>query len=347
MQPLEKTRVLFINMASGFGGGEFQTEQLMRGLNQLEHYELFFFGKSSGKLKKHLAQTAPFVQLVNLWQLLKLVLSKRSLIIHAQDGRGAHLAAILKKISGKPTVITRHVAFPFKRKSSTKSYQQADRLVGVSQKITEILKALNPNSQTIYGCIKPLQENPEFEQRYFSPQKAQFHIGHIGNFQPIKNFPLTIELAQHFPQHHFYLVGSGELENELKQQANGLNNLYFIPFTDHMGSVFKQLDLQLVPSHSEGLGGIILEGYQYQVPVIAHATGGIPEIVQQDKTGYLSEKNQLADYQAYLTELTTHPEKLNELKQQISQFCQQRNFTAERMAEEYHQLYQQFQQNTH
>lgn len=332
-----KPRILFINMASGFGGGEFQTEQLMRSLNG---FELYFFGKTSGKLAKHLASNLPFVRIINIFQLFKLIFGKTPLIIHAHDGRGAHIAGLLKKLSGKPTVITRHVDFPFKRKSSLSSYRNADALVGVSNKICRTLSETNPNSYTVYGCTKPLKENRNFEQQYFSDTTDALKIAHIGNFQAVKNFPLTIELAKHFPQYRFYLVGSGELATDLKQQAAGMENIRFIPFTEYIGSVFKHIDLQILPSFSEGLPGIILEGYRYRVPVLAHAVGGIPEIVEHGKTGYLSQDNSLEDYCRLLSEFTPPRRKIIELQQNIAGFCQANDFSAERMAKEYQQIYQ-------
>lgn len=331
----KQTTILIINMASDFGGGEIQTEELM--LN-LTNYNICFFGKSSGKFIPRLKEKAPHIKIVNLWEMLKLVFCCSSLIIHAQDGRGAHIAGFLKKISGRPVVITRHVSFPFKRKFSLSSYKNADMLVGVSQQVTENLKLLNSNCRTIYGCIKPLLENAEFEQRYFV-KKHILAIAHIGNLQAVKNFQLTLSLAKNFSQIQFFIVGSGELEQELKQQAINLPNITFIPFTPYIGSVFKKVDLQIVPSHSEGLGAVILEGYQYRVSVIAHQTGGISEIVQNEKTGFLVENNDPMIYHKILTTLLDNPQKLCELKQNVERYIFEHDFSARRMALEYEQVY--------
>lgn len=329
--------ILFINMAKGFGGGEFYTEQL---ITNLQGYECYFLGKSSGKLGQHLHQTAPQVQVLSFWQALKLVFRHKNLIIHALDGRGAHLGALLKKLSKRPLVITRQVGFSLKRQSSVKSYVAADMLVGVSRQISENLATFNSNTKTVYGCLKPLQENVEFEQQWFSKQTSGLKIAQIGNFQAVKNFPLTIALAKQNPQMQFYLVGSGELENELKTQANGLSNVTFIPFTPYVGSVLKQIDLLIMPSHSEGLGMTILEAYQYSVPVLAHSTGGIPEIVEHENTGFLVRENQPDAYQTILDRLLEKPETLIVLRQNAKAFLTQRDFSAQRMTNEYRHIYQ-------
>lgn len=338
--------ILFINMAKGFGGGEFYTEQLIKNLND-DQYTLYFFGKKGGKLSAHIKQHMPNVYILTIWQLIKLVFTHKHLIIHALDGRSAHIAGLFKRLLNKSSIITRQVNFPFKHRSSLKAYQTADMLVGVSQEITKNLTQLNPNCTTIYGCIKPLQENAEFEQQYFSQKNDKLKISQIGNFQTVKNFPLTIELAKHNPNIHFYLVGAGELEQDLKQQAAELDNVEFIPFTPYIGSVLKQTDLLIVPSHSEGLGMVILEAYQYQVPVIAHSTGGIPEIIDDQKTGFLVHKNCIEEYQLYLNKLIAQPNIIQALKSNIPYFLAQRDFSAQRMANQYRHIYQSIFDQTH
>lgn len=330
-----KPSILFINMASGFGGGEFQTEQLMTALPE---YQVFFFGRKKSDLTKQLNHHA--IKSLSFFQMLKLVLNTKNLIVHAQDGRGVHIAGFLKWLTKCPVVITRHVVKPFRHKSSLHSYKKADALVGVSQKISAILSPLNPNTHTIYGCIKPLKENLEFEQRYFSNQKADLTIVQIGNLQPVKNIELTIELAKNNPQVQFYIVGSGVLEDSLKTQAKDLDNVYFIPFTDYIGSVFKQADLQILPSHSEGLGGVILEGYQYQIPTIAHAVGGIPEIIEDGKTGFLIHNNELNAYQAVLNNLLQDKTQLSSMKTSIADYLVRNPFSQKSMVDSYKRLYQ-------
>ncbi|QIW16696.1 glycosyl transferase [Pasteurellaceae bacterium RH1A] len=336
MKADNKHNILFINMAKGFGGGEVQTEQLM--LN-LDGYTLYFLGKKHSKLAEKLAQAGKNIRIITFMQALKLALCTKQLIIHAQDGRGAHIAGLLKLISRKPIVITRHVSFPLKRKISSFAYKIADQLVGVSSQVSEVLAKINPNTQTIHGCLKPLQEDLAFEEHYFKPKKGLLRIGHIGNLQEVKNFPLTIKLAKIFPQLEFYIVGSGPLEQVLKEEAKGLSNLTFIPFTPYIGSVLKHLDLQIIPSHLEGLSMVILEGYQYQVPVIAHATGGIPDIVEQGKTGFLIKKNDASAYQEIIEDLLQNPEQLHKLKAHIHHYQSIKDFSAQRMAKEYKEIY--------
>ncbi len=334
---LEQPTILMINMAKGFGGGEFQTEQLMLALSQ--QYKIYFLGNKNGVFVQKVIQEMPQIYALTLLQAIKLVLKNKNIIIHAQDGRGAHIASFLKKISNNKMVVTRHVSFPFKRKVSVWSYKKADYLIGVSKQVANNLRCINKRCKTIYGCIPTLQKNSDFERLYFSHKKC-FSVVQIGNLQPIKNISLTIDLAKLLPNVNFYIVGSGVLEQDLKQQAKVLNNVIFIPFTQYIGSVLENIDIHIMPSHSEGLPTVILEAYQYNIPTIAHSTGGIPEIIEDGKTGYLIKENNVEEYQKVLQNLIASPNNLLELKKNITDYLVNNDFSAKRMAMEYHNIYQ-------
>jgi glycosyltransferase involved in cell wall biosynthesis len=51
-----------------------------------------------------------------------------------------------------------------------------------------------------------------------------------------------------------------------------------------------------MPSLIEGLPGVILESFSNYLPVIAYDTGGIKEIVINNKTGWLIKKNDEAQF---------------------------------------------------
>lgn len=101
---------------------------------------------------------------------------------------------------------------------------------------------------------------------------------------------------------------------------------------------FSRIDVAVVPSIiDEALGRVILEAYAYGKPVIASDRGGIPEIVDNGKTGFLIDPTypeQLADRLAMFIE---EPELAATFKTDcISRF---EDFTPERIVEQYLQVY--------
>ena len=56
---------------------------------------------------------------------------------------------------------------------------------------------------------------------------------------------------------------------------------------DDVFTTLAAIDVLVVPSRAEGLGSIVLAAQAAGVPVIAAATGGLPEIVRDGRTGLL------------------------------------------------------------
>src|SRR5262249_5953659 len=76
---------------------------------------------------------------------------------------------------------------------------------------------------------------------------------------------------------------------ELVREAAAGLPVEFMGWRDDMGAVLSKLDLLVVPSAPvEATTRVILEAYSAGVPVVASASGGIPEIVRDGETGFLT-----------------------------------------------------------
>ena len=70
-------------------------------------------------------------------------------------------------------------------------------------------------------------------------------------------------------------------------RPNYLLNVHFAGFQESVYPILEALDLYVHPARMEGFGIAVLEAMAMRKPVIATRTGGIPEIVQEGKTGIL------------------------------------------------------------
>lgn len=335
-----KDKIIIINMARGFGGGEVQTANLIKGLQ--EEFDVFCFCRKNKPLATYvLSQNMRVSMIHSLWHLLYLVYSAKKITIHAQDGKGAHIAALASSINRQSKcIITRHVNFPLKRKLSRLSYQSADWLIGVSQQICDNLRAYNASVKLIYAGINKPKQSAAFSSQL---PKHRLSVCHIGNLQKVKNFPLTIDLARKC-EHlgldiHFFLVGDGEMQEVLHQQAKGLTNLSFLAKTSYIGSIFEHCDIQIIPSQNEGLSLVLLEGYQYLVPCLANNVGGMKELVEQGKTGFLIQNNNIDDYMERLLAFYEHPELLHTMQKHIKEYNIQHDYSMNNMITQHIELY--------
>lgn len=83
--------------------------------------------------------------------------------------------------------------------------------------------------------------------------------------------------------------GSGPLEGQLREQAEGLSldNIAFCGEEPDIEKIYEQIDVIVVSSESEGLSMVIMEGMARGRPAIATDVGGNSTLVKQKETGLL------------------------------------------------------------
>jgi glycosyltransferase involved in cell wall biosynthesis len=78
---------------------------------------------------------------------------------------------------------------------------------------------------------------------------------------------------------------------------------------DLIHEILNSTDIFLLPSQREGLPTVILEAMSHGIPVIASDVGGIPELVQHGKTGYLAPPGDCDEFKDKLVHLIKNPQK--------------------------------------
>lgn len=91
-------------------------------------------------------------------------------------------------------------------------------------------------------------------------------IGHVGRFAPQKNHKFITDVFYEFqlnnPNSELWLIGEGQLQNEIRIKARTLkieNKVRFIGITSEVESYLNAFDLFLFPSTYEGLGIVLVE----------------------------------------------------------------------------------------
>lgn len=97
------------------------------------------------------------------------------------------------------------------------------------------------------------------------------------------------------------IIGTGPEENELRQMAKGLK----IDFTGEIApaKMLEQMSqgrILVLPSLTEGFPNVILEAMSIGMPVIATKAGGIPDIIEHGKTGFLIESRDAGQIKKYI-----------------------------------------------
>lgn len=85
-------------------------------------------------------------------------------------------------------------------------------------------------------------------------------------------------------------MGEGPQEKNLREivKEEGIGGSVIMPgFRDDVARLLNTLDVFVFPSLAEALGTAILEAMAMKKPVVGSQVGGIPEIVEEGRTGYL------------------------------------------------------------
>jgi glycosyltransferase involved in cell wall biosynthesis len=146
---------------------------------------------------------------------------------------------------------------------------------------------------TIYNGTSGIQ----FKQRVFRIDQ-RWRIGVIGRIAPEKGQMEFVRAARiletgGLPAEYFVhgasMFAPPAYFESLRAASAGLP-IQFTGWHDAVGPLLSELDLLIVPSPShESTTRVVLEGFSAGTPVIAFATGGIPEVIRNGETGILVE----------------------------------------------------------
>ena len=118
---------------------------------------------------------------------------------------------------------------------------------------------------------------------------------HASNFRPVKRVGDAVRIFERVRREipaKLLLVGEGPERLFVQQLVKELKlsqDVQFLGEQDFIEEILRCADLFLLPSEQESFGLAALEAHASGVPVIATTTGGVPEVVVEGETGYLSE----------------------------------------------------------
>jgi glycosyltransferase involved in cell wall biosynthesis len=119
-------------------------------------------------------------------------------------------------------------------------------------------------------------------------------IGVIARLDAVKGHQYLLEampeILMSIPQAQLMFVGTGPLEQWLHQRIAQLalkSHVLFLGLRRDIPELLKAMDVFVLPSLCEGLALALLEAMACCLPVVASRVGGIPEVVEDGRTGVL------------------------------------------------------------
>ena len=147
----------------------------------------------------------------------------------------------------------------------------------------------------------------------------------VGKFADFKGIDALLDAAKMYETRasaenkkiETIIVGSGALEDKLKEQAKelGLKHTHFVGRKNHSEICKLQnlADVSLIPSRNEPFGLVVIEGTSCGHPVIATNSGGIPGILNTEREDLSNkEKSYVTKLGVLVPPLPDRPAELNE-----------------------------------
>lgn len=273
-------------------------------------------------------------------------------VLHAHSRRGADVwGAFAARFNGVPALCTRRVDNPEGKLASWK-YKQYKAVVSISEGVKVVVSA-HLNGQQLQPVIHSAVALDEFT---FSPDRAWLnHTYDVpADHKVIANFAQLIprkgqsdlivamkQVIAAYPKVTCLLFGKGK-EREHYQQLIDQHQLgsqmKLCGFSDEVARILPSIDIVAHPALAEGLGVILLQAGACARPVVACPSGGIKEVIRDQKNGLLVPPQSPDALANALCSLLDNPTLANQMGEHAFQTVKA-HFSPASMAKSYASLY--------
>ena len=199
------------------------------------------------------------------------------------------------------------------------SIEQSDGVTAVSQSLrADTYRALNvkrdirviPNFLDCHRYRR--QPWPEVRARYCREDEKV--VVHMSNFRPVKRVEAVVDVFARIASRvraRLLLVGDGPDLVKARDRARSLeieDRVEVLGEQDQVVPLLSVSDLFLLPSIQESFGLAALEAMACEVPVVASRVGGLSEVIEHGRTGFLHDLEDLDGMADSGVALLTNPE---------------------------------------
>lgn len=336
----------------GFRGGERQLLYLAAALRERGHRNTVVC-RAASPLAQASAdmglETFPLRDMSewNLLSALRIRLRARARarpILHSHTGHAVSLGALAGFPKAIPHVAHRRVDFPLRGWASAFKYGRADMVVSVSSAISKLLSSGGISADRLKvlpdaipvgrtecrwaGIPESRFAPPEAEEKdrrrrelaaelEIDPQAAW--VGNLAALVPHKDHDNLLAAAvlvlKKKPETIFLIAGDGPERYPLAARIRrmGVEDRIFLLGQREPETILKTVDVFVLSSWGEGMGSVLLEAASCGIPIAATTAGGIPENIEDGRTGLLAPPRDPEALAERILELLANPRKARNL----------------------------------
>lgn len=311
-------RILQVSSARAFGGGERHLLDLSRSLAGRGHEVYAALAPDSPLrgplLESHMLRDVFDVPLRNALdlrgatRLARIARDVRAEIIHAHVARDYTLASFAaRRVPEVRLVITRHVLFPMSR-VHRRALSNVSRVIAVSEAVARALrgkKIFDPDKIRVvangvdYSRFVRARTDFQLESVKRGGARGRLRVGIVGELSEVKNQEDFVRaaplLAEEFGDSvEFMVVGESARSDGYRERLESLiaelrlaDSVRLLGRSEDVAPLIASMDVLVSASRTEAFGIVLVEAAACGIPVVATATEGAREIVEDGVTGTL------------------------------------------------------------
>jgi glycosyltransferase involved in cell wall biosynthesis len=255
------------------------------------------------------------IDVIAVARVVRLLREHRIDVLQTHDAQTRRIGVIAAALTGVRHITSVHGWIFNDRKERAAKWldarliRQADAVIAVSDRLKQELEAAGvpPQRITVLRNAILLRDyaiagTAASVRREFGIRDDQPVISIVGRLSLEKGHETFLQaastIAKTHPDLRCLIVGDGPLEHMLRQRVQELGLTTQVVFTGHrsqLADIYAATDVLVISSLTEGIPNVLLEAFAHGKPAVATSVGGVPEVLENGRTGWLVE---VGDYQA-------------------------------------------------
>ena len=261
-----------------------------------------------------------------LLRLRALMRARGVALVHTHSSVDSWLATVAARSLGRPVVRGRHVTIPIRRRRAL-VYRLADHVITTGEAVAVQVRAAGVPAERI-SAISAGVDTARFHGGVSGKSVREELgladapvVGLVANVRGSKGHAVFLEAAREMlarrPHARFLIVGDGVGFDDVRRRVRemGLDtSVIMTGFRRDIPEVMAALDVLVLPSiRSEATSQVVPQALAVGTPVVAAATGGLPEIVRDGETGRLIAPGDASALARAVLSLLDDPERAREM----------------------------------
>lgn len=338
-------KLLFVDFNHSLGGGQ---TYIINNINELTKLGIKcwlignnpsnYFNKIGIPLENLFEVPNSYLKFRSIYKLINSVVYNNNINYVILNGNKAmYLAPFIKlknKITVKHTNINLNTGYKFilsKHLIKIIMNKYISKVVALSNIQKNELISAGINKNKIHVIYNGVEEKYLHQKMNLNTDENEIIITEIGRLEDNKGqkqlIEVFIKLLEEFSNIKLWLVGEGDLEyiNHLKKfikdHGRDDEDIYFWGYQDNVKLILEKTSIFVLPSRNECLPISIIEAMACSLPIIASDVGGISELVDHEKNGFLIKGNSQMELYTYLKLVIKNKHLRNKMSRESYKKC--------------------------